>query len=84
MRRSKVGFVNSEWEWLKEKAENVREIFVSDSFRSRRYWDADKVETEFNNWVSGTKRGDGLMFWRILSVELWMRRYVDSFKVLTR
>ncbi len=84
LRRSKIGFVNSEWEWLQAKADNLREIFGSESFRSRKFWDADKVLSEFNLWIAGKKRGDGLMFWRILSTELWLRRYVDSFKVLSR
>ena len=47
-RRSKVGFVNSEWEWLQAKAENIRDIFRSESFRNRKYWDADIVLNEFN------------------------------------
>jgi asparagine synthase (glutamine-hydrolysing) len=78
-RRSKVGFVNSEWEWLQAKAEQIRMIFVSDSFRSRKYWNGAKVASEFDLWVSGQKEGDGLMFWRILSTELWMRQWVDKF-----
>lgn len=81
-RRSKIGFVNSEWEWLQARADYIREIFSSDSFRSRKYWDSGKVLSEFNQWVGGNKFGDGLMFWRILSVELWMRTYVDEFEVI--
>jgi asparagine synthase (glutamine-hydrolysing) len=83
LRRSKVGFVNAEWEWLEAKADIIREIFNSESFRSRKYWNAAKVLQEFNLWIAKKKRGDGLMFWRILSTELWMRRYVDEFKVLS-
>jgi asparagine synthase (glutamine-hydrolysing) len=84
LRRSKIGFVNSEWEWLQAKADIIREIFNSDSFRSRKYWNADKILSEFNLWIAGKKRGDGLMFWRILSTELWMRGFVDNFRVLTQ
>ena len=84
LRRSKIGFVNSEWEWLQAKADKIREIFNSDSFHSRKYWNAEKILSEFNLWVAGKKRGDGLMFWRILSIELWMRNYVDKFRVLTQ
>lgn len=76
-RRSKIGFVNSEWEWLKAKHNEIREIFASERFFSRKYWDGAKVLNEFNLWVAGARHGDGLMFWRILSTELWMRRFVD-------
>ncbi len=81
-RRSKIGFVNMEWEWMKAKKDRILDIFKSESFKSRKYWVADKVAAEFEAWVAGEKTGDGLMFWRILSTELWMRTYVDKFKAL--
>lgn len=80
-RRSKVGFVNSEWEWLQAKADVIREIFKSEQFRSRKWWNAENVLSEFNAWIAGAKWGDGLMFWRILSTEIWARQYVDQFTV---
>lgn len=83
-RRSKVGFVNSEWEWLQEKADHVRAIFKSDSFQQRPYWQAGIISDEFDSWVKGEKRGDGLMFWRILCVEMWLRQWVDEFKIYPR
>jgi asparagine synthase (glutamine-hydrolysing) len=78
-RRNKVGFVNSEWEWLRAKSELVMQIFSSEQFNSRKYWDATKVREEFAAAVAGKRQGDWLMFWRILSVELWLRRYIDNF-----
>lgn len=75
LRRNKIGFVNSEWEWLKAKSDNIQTIFNSEEFRSRKYWDADKVLAQFNDWIAGKISGDGLFFWRILSTELWMRRF---------
>lgn len=83
-RRSKIGFVNMEWEWMKAKADNILEIFSSESFNSRQFWNPEQVRNEFKLWVDGQRTGDGLMFWRILSVELWMQTYVDNFKPLKK
>jgi len=80
LRRNKVGFVNSEWEWLKEKATKINEIFQSESFKNREFWDSDRIFEYYNLWVAGKVSGDGLMFWRILNVELWLRQWVDEFK----
>lgn len=82
LRRSKIGFVNSEWEWMKIKADIILAIFESDEFASRPYWDAEVVRNEFVASVNGERQGDWLMFWRILSVELWLRRFVDEFRVI--
>ncbi len=81
MRRSKVGFTNPEWEWIERKKEKFIEIFNSPSFRSRKYWDADKVLQAFDLAIKGELRGDILFFWRLFSVEMWLRTYVDAFQV---
>lgn len=78
LRRSKIGFVNSEWEWLQAKSAQISEIFSSEEFKSRKYWHADRVLENFQAWVKGEIRGDGLFFWRVLSTELWLRIYVDN------
>lgn len=83
-RRSKIGFVNSEWEWMQVKSNEIYAIFSSPEFSSRKYWDAEQVRTEFAAAVHGQRHGDWLMFWRILSTELWMRRFVDNFSVIAR
>lgn len=82
LRRSKIGFTNPEWEWLRAKQDTIARIFESDEFKKRPYWNAAAVHSEFIAWVEGNRTGDGLMFWRILNVELWLRRFVDSFHAL--
>lgn len=77
LRRSKVGFTNPEWEWIERKQDKFIEIFSSESFRSRKYWDADKVLYDFGQALSGKANGDILYFWRVFAVEMWMRSYVD-------
>ena len=81
-RRSKVGFTNPEWEWIERKADKFIEVFSSDSFKSRKYWDSEKVLHDFQLALKGDLRGDILFFWRLFSVEMWLRTYVDEFKVL--
>lgn len=82
LRRSKVGFTNPEWEWIERKQDNFIEIFNSETFKSRKFWDAEKVLFEFKQALSGNREGDVLIFWRLFSVEMWMRKYVDNFQVL--
>lgn len=79
-RRSKVGFTNPEWEWIERRADKFREIFGSETFESRKYWNAEKVLSEFELALQNKKKGDILFFWRLFSVEMWMRTYVDKFE----
>jgi asparagine synthase (glutamine-hydrolysing) len=81
-RRSKIGFTNPESEWIERKSDKFIEIFSSDSFRSRKYWNADAVLSEFKQFLNGEQSGDILYFWRIFSIEMWLRTYVDQFKVI--
>jgi len=82
LRRSKIGFTNPEWEWIERKKEKFIEIFNSDSFRSRSYWNADKVIEGFTEALQNKLRGDILFFWRLFSVEMWLRTYVDKFETI--
>ena len=84
VRRSKIGFTNPEWEWIERKKEKFIEIFSSDVFKSRKFWNADKVLADFKQALEGKLRGDILFFWRVFSVEMWMRTYVDKFEMLKK
>ena len=77
-RRSKVGFTNPEWEWIERRADKFREIFKSNKFIGRPYWDAKKVQADFEQALSGEKKGDVLIFWRFFITEMWLRNYVDK------
>lgn len=80
LRRSKIGFTNPEWEWIERKKDRFMSIFDSEKFRSRKYWDADKVVQGFNKALKNELRGDILFFWRLFSVEMWLRIFVDDFQ----
>ncbi len=77
LRRSKVGFTNPEWEWIERKSDKFREVFQSESFMGREYWDAVKVLKDFELALKGEKDGDILYFWRLFITEMWLRKFVD-------
>lgn len=75
-RRSKIGFTNPELTWMKERAAQIRSIFSSKELEDRGLFRSRELSSEFDAWLAG-KPGDGLVFWRVLVSELWMRRYLD-------
>ncbi|MFH0830944.1 MAG: asparagine synthase (glutamine-hydrolyzing), partial [Parcubacteria group bacterium] len=77
LRRSKVGFTNPELGWLHSKSAQINEIFSSKSLAQRGLYRKDSVANAWQRWLKGAP-GDGLIFWRILCTELWMRRYIDQ------
>ncbi len=77
LRRSKVGFTNPEWEWIERKKDKFIEIFESDSFKSRKYWDANLALSEFIECLKNKRGGDIMFFWRLFITEMWLRKFVD-------
>ncbi len=77
LRRKKIGFSNPEYAWLRARAPGIREIFASRECRERGLYDTAALLAAFDSWLRGAP-GDGLIFWRILVSEMWMRRYVDE------
>ena len=76
LRRSKVGFTNPDITWMKAKAPEIRSIFSSPELASRDLYDPAQLVTAWDEYLAG-RPGDGLIFWRVLVSELWMRRYMD-------
>lgn len=76
-RRNKIGFTTPETEWFMRMKNKIYEVFSSESFGSRKYFNQDKVLAEFRNYIS-VKNDDTLLFWRLLNVELWMREFFDE------
>lgn len=81
-RRTKIGFVNPEWEWIERKKEKFIEVFESDSFKSRKYWDAEKILWGFKKALKKELKGEILFFWRVFIVEMWFRKFVDNFSII--
>ena len=76
-RRWKVGFTTPEVAWLRAERERALEIFLSDSFRKRGYFDPDRVVEAFQAFCDG-KTSNSLVFWRLINVELWSRVFFDG------
>jgi asparagine synthase (glutamine-hydrolysing) len=77
LRRSKIGFTNPDITWMKGKASEIRAIFSSSELASRDLYNPAQLVTAWDEYLSG-RPGDGLIFWRVLVTELWMRRYMDQ------
>jgi asparagine synthase (glutamine-hydrolysing) len=73
LRRNKIGFTTPQDDWFRESPGLLRDVFGSDSFRARPWFDADAVAAAFEQWLAGGGPHDSMVFWRILNVELWMR-----------
>lgn len=56
---------------------SVDEVFASDSFRSRPYWDADAVAADFARYRAGKATYSQEVF-RIFVTELWLRLFFDE------
>jgi asparagine synthase (glutamine-hydrolysing) len=77
VRRSKIGFTNPDIAWMKAKAPEIRAIFGSAELAGRDLFDSRALVSGWDDYLGG-RPGDGLIFWRALVTELWMRRYIDQ------
>jgi asparagine synthase (glutamine-hydrolysing) len=75
LRRKKIGFTTPEVRWLKGQSAKILEIFNSREFKERGIFDQKAVVSDYQKWVAGELPGDGLIIWRILNTELWLRRF---------
>ncbi|HPD76318.1 MAG TPA: asparagine synthase (glutamine-hydrolyzing) [Methanoregulaceae archaeon] len=77
-RKDKMGFVTPEEVWMKgELLPLMQEIFTSDSFRVRPYWDADAVGRNYRAFTEGRSAYSFELF-RIACTELWLRQFFDA------
>ncbi|MGO3503491.1 MAG: asparagine synthase (glutamine-hydrolyzing), partial [Brachybacterium tyrofermentans] len=76
-RRNKIGFTTPEGEWFRTIAPELMDIFASESFASRPYFDAPSVVALFEDYIANPGNHGTMMFWRLLNVELWMRTFFD-------
>ena len=76
-RRNKIGFTSPQNEWFREQKEFIYQVFLSESFASRPYFNRTEVLNAFELWLSDAGSLDSMAFWRILNVELWLREFID-------
>lgn len=76
-RRNKIGFTSPQNDWFREQREFLYQVFLSESFASRPYFNRTEVLSAFELWLSDKGSLDSMAFWRILNVELWLREFID-------
>ncbi|MFN4212716.1 MAG: asparagine synthase (glutamine-hydrolyzing) [Microgenomates group bacterium] len=80
-RRNKIGFTTPEYQWFMRMKNKIYEIFLSESFAKRKYFNHQEVLKAFQKFIEG-KVEDTMLFWRLLNLELWLRIFFDkSYKV---
>jgi len=76
-RQDKIGFATPEKTWFqREMNNNLKIVFLSDSFLSRPYWKNEKVLQSFEKFLQGEPILYQL-FWRLYNTEMWLRRFID-------
>ncbi len=74
-RMDKKGFSTPEEVWMKgDMKERILEIFASDHFGERPYWDAERVRQNYQDFLDG-KAPYSSELWRIVCTELWLRQF---------
>jgi len=76
-RRSKIGFATPEEIWFKENKNKILEIFSSESFKKRKYFNQKEIINKFNEFCDG-KNYDSNIFWKIINLEIWIKLFIDK------
>jgi asparagine synthase (glutamine-hydrolysing) len=76
-RGDKMGFVTPEECWMEDELRPFMiDIFSSDSFKGRPYWDAVAVLQDYQAFLGGTSAYSPEI-WRIACTEIWLRTFFD-------
>ncbi|WP_131735533.1 asparagine synthase (glutamine-hydrolyzing) [Actinomadura roseirufa] len=76
-RRDKIGFTAPEDAWLRAMSGHVSNVFASETFAARPYFDQEAVLTAFHAFLRGEAGADTMTFWRLFNTELWLREFID-------
>lgn len=78
-RRNKIGFTTPEKEWFLRMKNRIYQIFLSEKFKKRPYFNQEEVLKAFQKFIEG-KVDETMIFWRFLNLELWLRMFFDKEK----
>lgn len=83
LRKDKIGFETPEGNWFKEKKfqEFLWDIINSKSFNERPYFNAVKVKKLYSDHLK-SKKDYSNVIWKTIHLELWLRKYVDTKKII--
>ena len=74
-RTDKMGFTTPDEVWMKEELRPfILEIFTSDTFHARPYWDADAVTKNYLAFLAGKSTYSPEIF-RVFCAELWLQMF---------
>lgn len=77
-RQDKMGFVTPESVWFRNGLRQTFErLFNSQEIASRGIFDISRIQEEWEDYKVG-RRNDSFLIWRIASVELWFRTFIDQ------
>lgn len=78
-RTDKIGFATPDGSWMRtpEYASFMESLMKSEEFQGRKYWKPEKANRMLQEHLSGKKNQEEAL-WRIISVELWLRSFIDA------
>jgi asparagine synthase (glutamine-hydrolysing) len=76
-RRDKIGFTTPEKHWFYQLKKAFFDVFTSESFAGRKYFNQKEVLLAFNDFLSG-KNDESMLFWRLFNLEIWLRIFFDT------
>lgn len=78
LRKDKVGFEIPEYEWYQDKKfKQFYKKYANKKMKTIKYYDSNKLKKLISNYLKG-KKGNERILWRILNLELWYRRFIES------
>ena len=78
-RTDKMGFVVPEDYWLQRlNRDQITDIFASQSFKERGYFKQTEMLNSYDSFCSGQTNVNSSIIWRVLSLELWYRKFIDN------
>jgi len=81
LRKDKIGFETPESNWFREKEfQNFTlEILNSSTFKSRKYFNSERVIRLYEEHIKGINDNASII-WKCLNLELWLREFIDNRK----
>jgi asparagine synthase (glutamine-hydrolysing) len=84
LRKDKIGFETPEIKWFKdpEIVDYFRQIFNSESFNNRPFFQKGKILELLNQHVKG-ESNNAIQIWKAFHLELWYRKFIDKTPLYT-
>jgi len=79
-RKNKMGFTSPVNIWFRTQLQDeVSDIIHSQSFKERPFINYKEIEKQFKVFLSGerSQRNIGILMWRWINLELWLRMFID-------